>query len=75
MPPLTMQEEGLTKQRGRKRQLNILLHALGRQVREIAHFLETLKINNPLGLWSWDPLASSYDYGGQNLIHSAYEAR
>ena len=26
-----------------------------------------LKINNPL--------ASSYDYGGQNLIHSAYEAR
>ena len=21
----------------------------------------TLKINNPLGLWSWDPLASSYD--------------
>ena len=35
----------------------------------------TLKINNPLGLWSWDPLASSYDYEGQNLIHSAYEAR
>ena len=35
----------------------------------------TLKMNNPLGLWSWDPLASSYDYGGQNLIHSAYEAR
>ena len=35
----------------------------------------TLKINNPFGLWSWDPLASSYDYGGQNLIHSAYEAR
>ena len=35
----------------------------------------TLKINNPLGLWSWDPLASSYDYGGQNLIHRAYEAR
>ena len=35
----------------------------------------TLKINNPLGLWSWDPLASSYDYGGQDLIHSAYEAR
>ena len=35
----------------------------------------TLKINNPLGLWSWDPLASSHDYGGQNLIHSAYEAR
>ena len=34
-----------------------------------------LIINNPLGLWSWDPLASSYDYGGQNLIHSAYEAR
>ena len=34
----------------------------------------TLKINNPLGLWGWDPLASSYDYGGQNLIHSAYEA-
>ena len=27
----------------------------------------TLKKNNPLG--------SSYDYGGQNLIHSAYEAR
>ena len=24
----------------------------------------TLKINNPLGLWSWNPLASSYDYGG-----------
>ena len=36
---------------------------------------KTLKINNPFGLWSWDPLASSYDYGGQNLIHSAYEAR
>ena len=36
---------------------------------------KTLKINNPLDLWSWDPLASSYDYGGQNLIHSAYEAR
>ena len=35
----------------------------------------TLKINNPLGLLSWDPLASSYAYGGQNLIHSAYEAR
>ena len=35
----------------------------------------TLKMNNPLGLLSWDPLASSYDYGGQNLIHSAYEAR
>ena len=35
----------------------------------------TLKINNPLGPWSSDPLASSYDYGGQNLIHSAYEAR
>ena len=35
----------------------------------------TLKINNPLGLWSWDPLASPYDYGGQNLMHSAYEAR
>ena len=35
----------------------------------------TLQMNNPLGLWSWDPLASSYDYGGQNLIHSAYEAR
>ena len=35
----------------------------------------TLKINNPMGLLSWDPLASSYDYGGQNLIHSAYEAR
>ena len=34
-----------------------------------------LKIDNPLGLWSWDPLASSYDYGGQNLIHSANEAR
>ena len=33
-----------------------------------------LKINNPLGLWSWDLFASSYDYGGQNLIHSAYEA-
>ena len=32
-------------------------------------------MNNPLGLLSWDPLASSYDYGGQNLIHSAYEAR
>ena len=28
----------------------------------------------PLGLWSCDPLASSYDYGGQNLMHSAYEA-
>ena len=25
----------------------------------------TLKINKPLGLWSWDPLASSYNYGGQ----------
>ena len=35
----------------------------------------TLKINNPLGLWSWDPLASFYDHVGQNLIHSAYEAR
>ena len=35
----------------------------------------TLKMNNPLGLLSWDPLASSYAYGGQNLIHSAYEAR
>ena len=35
----------------------------------------TLKINNPLRLGSWYPLASSYDYGGQNLIHSAYEAR
>ena len=35
----------------------------------------TLKINNPMGLLSWDPLASSYDYRGQNLIHSAYEAR
>ena len=35
----------------------------------------TLKMNNPMGLLSWDPLASSYDYGGQNLIHSAYEAR
>ena len=35
----------------------------------------TLKKNNPLGLLSWDPLASSYAYGGQNLIHSAYEAR
>ena len=34
-----------------------------------------LKINNPLGLGSWDHLASSYDYGGQNLRHSAYEAR
>ena len=33
---------------------------------------KTLKINNPMGLWSWDPLASSYDHGGQNLIHSAY---
>ena len=32
-------------------------------------------MNNPLGLLSWDPLASSYDYGGQNVIHSAYEAR
>ena len=32
-------------------------------------------MNNPLGLWSWDPLAPSHDYGGQNLIHSAYEAR
>ena len=32
-------------------------------------------MNNPMGLLSWDPLASSYDYGGQNLIHSAYEAR
>ena len=35
----------------------------------------TLKINNPLGLLSWEPLASSFAYGGQNLIHSAYEAR
>ena len=35
----------------------------------------TLKKNNPLGLGSWDHLASSYDYGGQNLIHSADEAR
>ena len=32
-------------------------------------------MNNPLGLLGWDPLASSYAYGGQNLIHSAYEAR
>ena len=32
---------------------------------------KTLKKNNSLGLWSWDPLASSYDYRGQNLIHSA----
>ena len=36
---------------------------------------KTLKMNNPLGLSSCDPLASSYEYGGQNLIHSAYEAR
>ena len=35
----------------------------------------TLKKNNPLGLWSRDPLASSYEYGGQNLIHSSSEAR
>ena len=38
-------------------------------------YRRTLKINNPLGLGSCDPLASSYDYGGQNRIHSAYEAR
>ena len=63
------------KQGWDKRQLNIFLHVLGRQVREKAHFLENTKKNNPLGLLSWDPLASSYDYGGQNLIHSAYEAR
>ena len=33
------------------------------------------KRTSSLGLWSWDPLASSYEYGGQNLIHSASEAR
>ena len=32
-------------------------------------------MNNPLALLSRDPLASSYAYGRQNLIHSAYEAR
>ena len=58
-----------------KCQLNILIHVLGCQVREKAHFLKNTKKKNPLGLGSWDPLASSYDYGGQNLIHIAYEAR
>ena len=64
------------KQGWDKRQLNILLHVLGRQVREKVHFLvNTQNDKNPLGLLSGDPLASSYAYGGQNLIHSAYEAR
>ena len=63
------------KQGWDKRQLNILLHVLGRQVREKVTSWRTLKMNNPLGLLSWDPLASSYAYGGQNLMHSAYEAR
>ena len=37
------------EQRGRKRQLNILLHVLGRQVREKAHFLENTKKKKPFG--------------------------
>ena len=43
--------------------------------RKIKPQTSNVKKKNPLGLWRWDPLASSYDYGGQNLIHSAYEAR
>ena len=35
------------KQRGRKRQLNILLHVLGHQVREKVHFLENTQKKKP----------------------------
>ena len=63
------------KQGWDKRQLNILLQMLDAKYVKKCTSWRTLKMNNPLGLLSWDPLASSYAYGGQNLIHSAYEAR
>ena len=62
------------KQRGRKRNSTYFYTYLDAKYVRLPIFWKTLKMNNPLGLWSWDPLASSYDYGGQNLIHSAYEA-
>ena len=63
------------KQRGRKHNSTYFYTYLDAKYVRLPISWKTLKINNPLGLWSWDPLASSYDYGGQNLIHSAYEAR
>ena len=48
---------------------------LGTKYTRLPSFSNVLKMNKPLGILSWDPMASLWGHGGQNLMNSAYEAR